>query len=364
MAAHVTEGLLDCVYLPCHVRSHRGTGYGGWEMLVTEFSTEVVAAPERFALFEEITAESHLRNRLRSNDKDDFKAKMRVLDLGELQVSALSFPHLEIARTAKIIRQSDPEVYMISYMLGAEGSFSQAGNGTTFHAGDLTMLDSSHPFDAHRHALQDSWSQLIVQLPHKLLPLPEKTVESLLAVPISGRHGMGGVLARWLTDLNTRAHEFTPADIPTLTSVTLDLLASVIARCLEAEESLTQETRKTALRAQINAFVEQHLADPAMTPQTIADAHHISLRHLQQLLAEDDTSPAAWIRHRRLERCRLDLANPRLNARPIQAIAERWGFTNPTHFSRLFRAVYGIPPRDYRHLPPKACANRQQPCAE
>lgn len=364
MAAHVTEVLLDCVYLPCHVRSHRGTGYGGRGMLVTEFSTEAVAAPERFALFEEITADSHLHTRLRSNDKDDFRAKMRVLELGELQVSALSFPYMEIARTAKVIRQSDPEMYMINYHLGEEGSFSQAGSDTAFHAGDLTVLDSSRPFDAHVHPLQGSWSQLNVQLPRKLLPLPERTVQGLLAVPISGRHGMGGVLARWLTDLNARAHEFTPADIPTLTSVTLDLLASVIARCLEAEESLTPETRRTALRAQINAFVEQHLADSDLSPQTIADAHHISLRHLQQLLAEDSTSPAAWIRGRRLERCRLDLANPRLNARPIQAIAERWGFTNPTHFSRLFRATYGIPPRDYRHLPPTVCANRQQPCAE
>ena len=205
---------------------------------------------------------------------------------------------------------------------------------------------------------------MTVQFPRGLLPLPEKTVQHLFAVPIRGRRGMGGVFARWLTDLNARADEFTPADIPTLTSVTLDLLASVIARCLEAEEALSPETRRTALRAQISAFVEQHLADPNLTPQTIADAHHISLRHLQQLLAEDDTSPAAWIRHRRLERCRLDLTNPRLHTRPIQAIAERWGFTNPTHFSRLFRATYGIPPRDYRHLPPKACANRQQPCAE
>ncbi|KAK1184489.1 helix-turn-helix transcriptional regulator [Streptomyces sp. NBS 14/10] len=89
------------------------------------------------------------------------------------------------------------------------------------------------------------------------------------------------------------------------------------------------------------AVREQHLADPVLTPQTIAYAHHISLGHLQQLLAEDETSPGAWIR-RRLERCRHDLANPRLNAHPIRAIAERWGFTNPTHFSRLFRATYGI----------------------
>ncbi|MFH0178723.1 helix-turn-helix domain-containing protein [Streptomyces cacaoi] len=279
-------------------------------------------------------------------------------------MSALSFPHLEIARTAKWTRQSDPEVYMINYILCGEGAFSHAGSDTTLRAGDLIVLRGSRPFDAHCHALQGSWSQLTLQFPHRLLPLREKTVQRLLAVPINGRSGMGGAFTRWLTDLNARADEFTPADIPILASVTLDLLASTLGRCLEAEETLSPEARRSALRAQISAFVEQHLADPAMTPQAIADAHHISLRHLQQLLAEDDTSPAAWIRHRRLERCRLDLANSRLNARPIQAIASRWGFTDPAHFSRLFRATYGMPPRDYRNLPYLACANHQQPCAE
>lgn len=290
--------------------------------------------------------------------------KVRVLDLGEMQMSALSFPHLEIARTAKWIRQSDPEVYMINYILCGEGAFSYAGIDTTLHAGDLIVLAGSRPCDAHRHAFQGSWSQLTLQFPRRLLPLPEKTVRRLLAVPIDGRSGMGGAFTRWLTDLNARAGEFTPADISTLASVTLDLLSSVITRCLEADDALTPEARRTALRAQINAFIEQHLADPVMSPQTISDAHHISLRHLQQLLAEDDTSPAAWIRHRRLERCRLDLANPRLNARSIQAIAERWGFTDHAHFSRLFRATYGTPPRDYRNLSPKDCANRQHLCAE
>ncbi|WP_260868080.1 helix-turn-helix domain-containing protein [Streptomyces sp. SAJ15] len=230
-------------------------------------------------------------------------------------------------------------------------------------ARDVVVLDSSRPYHAQRHNLPDGLSQFTVQCPRQMLPLPEKTVQSLLAVPISGRGGMGGVFTRWLADLNARAGELAPADIPTLASVTLDLLASTLAHHLDAEKELTPETRRNALRTQINAFVEQHLPNPDMTPQTIADAHHISLRHLQQLLAEHDISPAAWIR-RRLERCRLDLANPRLNARPIQAIAARWGFTDPTHFSRLFRSTYGIPPRDYRNLPPAPCANRQQPCAE
>jgi AraC-like DNA-binding protein len=318
-----------------------------------------VAAPERFALWEATAAQSHMPNRLRSDHHEDFRARMRAVDLGELQVSALVYPHLEVVRTAKLIRQSDPEVYQLNLFLHGEGTVSRAGGDTAFRPGDLMVMDSSRPYSGDVRAVPGDWSHLTVQFPRGLLPLPEKMVQSLLSVPISGRSGMGGVFTRWLTDINARAGEFTPADISTLASVTLDLLASVIARCLEAEEALTPEARRSALRARINAFVEQHLSDPDLSPQTIADAHHISLRHLQQLLAEKDTSPAAWIRHRRLERCRLDLANPRLNARPIQAIAARWGFTNPMHFSRLFRIAYGIPPRDYRNPPPTACANRQ-----
>ncbi|HEU5155691.1 MAG TPA: AraC family transcriptional regulator [Streptosporangiaceae bacterium] len=333
-------------------------------MLVTEFSTGVVEAPERFALWQEATARSHMPNRLRSDDRDDFHARMRILDFGEVQVSALAYPHLGVARTAKLIRQSDPESYQVNYFLGSEGVMSLDGCDTPLRLGDLVVMDSSRPYSGDVRADPGSWSHMTVQFPRSLLPLPHKRVRGLLAVPISGRHGMGGVLTRWLADLNARGDEFLPSDIPTLASVTLDLLASVIARCLEAEAALSPEARRNALRAQINAFVERHLADPALAPQTIADAHHISLRYLQQLFAEEGASPAAWIRHRRLERCRRDLADPRLNGSPVQAIAARWGFTDPTHFSRLFRAAYGLPPRDYRNQRPRACADRQQHCAD
>ncbi|MFI8437920.1 helix-turn-helix domain-containing protein [Streptomyces sp. NPDC079020] len=333
-------------------------------MLVTEFSTEVVAAAEQFALWEEVTARSHMRNRLRSNDSNDFRARTRGLDLGEAQVCAPTYPHLEIARTAKLIRQFDPEVYQINYFLDGRGTVSPAGGDTPLQPGDLLLLGSSRPCRGEVQAAPSAWSHVTVRLPRELLPLPEKLVQRLIAVPISGRRGMAGVFAGRLTDLTTRSTEFTPDDIPTLASVAVGLLASAFAGCLEVEKTLTPETRRSALKAQINAFVEQHLADPDTTPRTIADAHHISLRHLQQLLAEDDTSPAAWIRHRRLERCRLDLGNPCLNTRPIQTIAACWGFTDPTHFSRLFRATHGIPPQDYGNLPPRTCANRQHSCAE
>ncbi|GCE00622.1 helix-turn-helix domain-containing protein [Embleya hyalina] len=332
-------------------------------MLVTEFSTNIVAAPERFALWEDATERSHMRNRLHSNDRNDFRAEMRGLDLAEVQVAALAYSHLEVVRTPRLIRQSDPEVYQINYFLGGQGIVSAGKYDTTVRTGDLMVMDSSRPYRGDVHADPGRWSHMTVQCPRGLLPLPAKTIRRLFAVPISGRSGMGGMFARWLCDLNARADEFTPDDVPTLASVTVDLLGSVMARCLEAEETLSPEARRTALRARVVAFVERHLADPDLTPGAVADAHHISRRLLQQLLAEDGTSPAAWIRHRRLEHCRLDLAAPGLNALPMRAIAARWGFTDPKHFSRLFHATYGMPPRDYRDRSRQACANRHQLCA-
>lgn len=57
---------------------------------------------------------------------------------------------------------------------------------------------------------------------------------------------------------------------------------------------------------------------------------------------------AGWIRERRLEQCRRDLAEPHLATRPINAIAARWGFASPAHFSQAFRNTYGLSPRQFR----------------
>jgi hypothetical protein len=57
------------------------------------------------------------------------------------------------------------------------------------------------------------------------------------------------------------------------------------------------------------------------------------------------------------------LANSLLDGVPINVIAARWGFTSASHFNRLFRRTYGLPPASYRrHLrksePSKSSADR------
>lgn len=122
------------------------------------------------------------------------------------------------------------------------------------------------------------------------------------------------------------------------------------------------------LSNRLHRFIQEHLGDPCLSPGAIAEAHHISIRYLHKLFAGGGMTVAGRIRELRLERCYRDLADPSQRDRPIHSIAARWGFTDKAHFSRLFRARYGIPPKEYRRkaysMPRKLCADSQPPCAQ
>jgi AraC-like DNA-binding protein len=80
----------------------------------------------------------------------------------------------------------------------------------------------------------------------------------------------------------------------------------------------------------------------------IAAENHVSLRYLHKLFETQQMTVAGWIRQRRLERCRRDLRDPALSHLPVSAIAARSGLIDAAHFSRVFRAAYGISPSEYR----------------
>ncbi|WP_433271738.1 helix-turn-helix domain-containing protein [Actinosynnema sp. CS-041913] len=126
--------------------------------------------------------------------------------------------------------------------------------------------------------------------------------------------------------------------------ISLDLPAALPARRLDAGPP--PDGHRQALVARVRAFIDGHLADPGLCPAVVAAAHHVSTRQLHRLFAGQDLGVAGWIRHRRLERSRHDLATRR---EPVHVVASRWGFPDAAHFSRLFRRTYGMSPSDYRH---------------
>lgn len=133
-----------------------------------------------------------------------------------------------------------------------------------------------------------------------------------------------------------------------LGTVVLDLLSSTVAEMLNQTTTVEPDVRRRALLTRVHAFIEARLGDPSLSPATIAAGHHISLRYLHKLFEAEGSTVAGWIRTRRLERCRTVLLDPDSARRPVAAIATAHGFTSASHFSRVFRDQYGLPPAEFR----------------
>ncbi|MFI6284474.1 helix-turn-helix domain-containing protein [Streptomyces sp. NPDC051018] len=310
---------------------------------MSEFTTEGVSPPERFSCFVETANRWHVPNAFRSDRACDFRAGMRTLDLGAFHMTCLSFRHLEIDRTTRHIRRGDTEALQFHVLLQGSGSFAQNGVETPMRPRQLVIADTSRPSRGVITAANGTPCSLVVSVPHRLLPLPPRTLRELTAAAIPLDSGVGAVTARWLSELSTRSPQFRPADVPALAEGTVELLTALLHR-----HTADPGARPQALPAEIHDFIRRHLHDPALTPAVIAAAHHISTAHLHRLFRHQELTVAASIQTQRLERLRRDLADPRLRAYTITALAARSGFTSATHAGRLFRRAYGTPPSDYR----------------
>lgn len=93
-------------------------------------------------------------------------------------------------------------------------------------------------------------------------------------------------------------------------------------------------------------YIEQHMSSP-LTSKAIAERLNLSVRHLERLfIAETGETLANFSKHLRLNRASEML---KLSQHPINDIAIECGFSNSTHFARVFKHTYSVTPSTYRH---------------
>ncbi|WP_433119944.1 helix-turn-helix domain-containing protein [Micromonospora sp. CA-246542] len=313
--------------------------------------TTVLPPAERFGMWLELLARTSVPVRVESAAAADFAARAEFTDLGGFEVVGYEYPSLDVSRTRKLIRRSDPELYILALTTSGLGMSSQDGRRSEILAGEFTFYDASRPHDVCHYASEPGRTRatsITALIPHAALPLPPKRMAALYGGRMTGSEGLGALLAQFLVQVTGHPEQYHAADAGRLGAVGLDLATTLLGRHLVAEDAVPTEVRRRALVTQVQAYVHRHLGDATLGPQTIADTHHISLRTLHRLFEGENTTVAAYIRDLRLARCRRDLTDPALRAQPVQVIAARWGFGDKAHFSRAFRAAYGMSPQACR----------------
>ncbi|MFD0900379.1 helix-turn-helix domain-containing protein [Actinomadura sediminis] len=315
-------------------------------MTTLRFTTDGLAPADGFSHWYDLAQKAHTPSYVHSAHEADFRASLRTVGLEEAVISDMTFAPLRAARTAKLIRSHDPEHYQLMFMLRGGGGIAVADRQSVFEARQFIILNTSQPWKGWQESPTGSLRMLVVDFPRTALRLPTSAVDDLVATPLDAGAGLGAVLLSHLRQVLRQADTYTSTDRLALTRTTIDLITAALAHHLDA--AISPPTRLQALLPQVYHFIDQHLPDPALSPNSIAAAHRISVRYLHKLFESEEATVATWIRQQRLQRCRRDLSDPRLAGRPVSAIAACWGFTDRAHFTRVFRTAFGMTPGEYR----------------
>jgi AraC-like DNA-binding protein len=273
-----------------------------------------------------------------------FHGSIRIGALDGVSLSEINAACHSVQRTPALIARGAPHMLKLSLQLSGTGLLIQDGREAVLSPGDLAVYDTNRPYSL---AFDDDFRGLVLMFPHDLIALPREEIEQLSAVRMAGNAGLGRVISPFLVQLARNLDQLTSDSGLRLVHNTLDLVTTMFISELGAGGGSACAPNHELL-GQVRRYIDDNLGDPDLTPTKVAAAHYISARHLHTLFRPEGTTVATWIRARRLERCRRDLRDPAHATRPIAALAARWGFLDASHFSRLFKATYDVPPSTYR----------------
>lgn len=307
---------------------------------------------ERFDYWRQAVSEAFVPLDASRTGEGAFRGELRGASLGALRLYQVDADSHQVRRTHRLISAEQGDYFKLGLQRAGGSVLAQDGRDAVLRPGDFAVYDTTRPY---RFSFDDPCELLVLIFPRALLGLSAADVGKVTATRFAGGSGLGGLISSFLTGAADLLDEVDVRDGQRLGANVLDLLATALAGHLDTRPGDPRSVHR-ALFVRAVAFIDQHLGEAWLSPDQIAAAQHISTRYLHKLFRAEGTTVSAWIRHRRLEACRRELA---AGTRPVSAVASRWGLPDAAHFSRLFRAAYGMSPREYRALSQAVCAPLQ-----
>ncbi|OYO30843.1 helix-turn-helix domain-containing protein [Janthinobacterium sp. PC23-8] len=271
----------------------------------------------------------------------DFSGRMETHQYASLRLATVAAKAQSVARVAHHAQTENEDCYFAVLLLAGSEFLAQDGREARLGAGDLAVYDATRP---HKLIMPEDFTKLIVQIPRAALSSRVGGLERTMARRIDGAQGPGAVAAAFFRSLAGHSTQFDAAQRERLAEQALDMLAFA----LSPQPSTLPPARSRAITLlRVKQHIERHLGDPALSGEVIADAVGLSSRYVNQLFEEEDISLMRYVLKRRLEQCRDEFERGAGHAQRLYDVALRWGFNDPSHFSRAFRKHFGAGPREF-----------------
>lgn len=332
--------------MPAIIGSPRGGGCAGRDVMATPrshvLSTHSVPLRESLAYWHDAVLATLVGMDILA-EGGTYNATMRRDQLGDLQIITVDCDPGEVHRAPRFIARDDGEQVFVALQSTGVAQVEQDGRSTELRPGDVSFYETIRPF---RTRYPQRFRMRVFAVPRRLLGQSEADLQRITARALRPTAGLAAVLSPFLTQLADTCDSYSDAIAHRLGSSAVNLL-SAVAQEQVGKSAAAGPGADQVLLLRVQTFIRWHLSDPDLTPAVIARAHQISVRYLHRLFENEDTTVCRWIRELRFEECRRELTSPGPAGAGIGTVARRWGFTSATHFSRVFRSRYGMPPTEW-----------------
>lgn len=238
----------------------------------------------------------------------------------------------------------DGETLHVARHVRGTAAVTHDGAEVLLNAGDIVFCE---PGTLAFPSPGDGYRVTIFHVPRHLLDIEDADLRQVMGVPLRCADGAGALVSHFLSVLAEESEVHRSQTGDRLVANAVEILAVLVTDFLGTGRPDCPDPG-TRMAVRIREYIELHLADLDLSPHSIARAHHISVRYLHKLFQGEGTTVSRLIRRRRLEACRRELGRSPGHGVTVAAVAHRWGFVSPSHFSRAFRDAYGMSPSQWQ----------------
>jgi len=305
-------------------------------------STDQVPSSQRLAFWESYNASQLIGLTCSTYDPHGLRAQGRVFDADDVAFTEIRGNQHVIERTRSLLKTHPKDSVFACILLEGDAFLFQSGQCYTVRAGDVIVYSNAIPY---LYGFTGDMRQIIVEVEAERLFRGRREMRPAAPIQVDNRLRTGRLLAN---TLRTMAVDFVERPRADAVSGVAEQARHLLRAAVDpgAASELNDMAAWRLLRAE--AFIAEHLHDPALDAEQVARALGLSVRQLHRLFAHRDRSVSQWIWDKRLERAHQELAGEGTRRLSIGDIAYRWGFASQAHFSRAFRGRYGMTPRQHR----------------
>jgi AraC-like DNA-binding protein len=312
---------------------------------VLRFSTDSFREHERVAAWREAFGRTLLNIDLAPENTEGFRASAAMWRLGPLGLMRASTSAVRQWNTRNLITNDDVSFGSI---LNGRWRGTQFGRDAELSPGDGLLLSNG---DVGALTLPDECRFLTFVLPKAALAPLVPDIGALFSRPVPAANPALRMLQRYLEFAYEDQSEIATPELQTVfADHVCDLLAITLGATRDAAEQATSRGIPAARLRAMKDDIRKLYRQPDLSVQVIAARHGVSVRYVQKIFEESGCTFTRYVTEQRLAAAHKALRRRRAGV-PIGTIAYACGFTDVSHFNRLFRQHFGRTPSDIRGEP-------------